>query len=298
MAFSGCSSLTSIEIPNSVAEIVNYTFENCSSLTSVVIPNSVTYIGASAFAGCSSLTTIFISGFASYISEKAFASCKNLTDVFCYAVAPPNASANTFKDSYTEYATLHVPAEAIEKYMTKEPWSGFGSYKTIEGDEMRVCAKPTVAYADGKLQFACETEEADIYYTLIAPDVKTTNTHVNDGNILNLNAYYDIKFYAVASGYSQSETVKAKLYWLASSGAIDDGTSVSTVKMRGITIQSDGDFVTITGLDNNERVCYFSIDGKKLGEIISTNGIANFAVTRSSVVIARIGNESVKIAVE
>ena len=48
-AFSGCSSLTSIEIPNSVTSIREYAFSGCSGLTSIEIPNSVTSIGSSAF---------------------------------------------------------------------------------------------------------------------------------------------------------------------------------------------------------------------------------------------------------
>ena len=48
-AFSGCSSLTSITIPNSVTSIGEYAFYKCSSLTSITIPNSVTYLGVEAF---------------------------------------------------------------------------------------------------------------------------------------------------------------------------------------------------------------------------------------------------------
>ena len=51
-AFSDCSGLTSVTIPNSVTSIGDYTFWACSSLTSITIPNSVTSIGESAFSGC------------------------------------------------------------------------------------------------------------------------------------------------------------------------------------------------------------------------------------------------------
>ena len=50
-AFSDCSSLTSITIPNSVRSIGSGAFEGCTGLTSVTIPNSVTEIGSSAFYG-------------------------------------------------------------------------------------------------------------------------------------------------------------------------------------------------------------------------------------------------------
>ena len=52
-AFSNCSGLTSVTIPNSVTSIGICAFYNCSGLTSVTIPNSVTYIGTDAFMVCS-----------------------------------------------------------------------------------------------------------------------------------------------------------------------------------------------------------------------------------------------------
>ena len=54
-AFYGCSSLTSIEIPEGVTSIEYDAFDGCSSLTSIEIPASVTSIEGSAFGGCSSL---------------------------------------------------------------------------------------------------------------------------------------------------------------------------------------------------------------------------------------------------
>ena len=43
-AFSGCSRLSSVTIPNSVTSIGSSAFYDCSGLTSVTIPNSVTSI--------------------------------------------------------------------------------------------------------------------------------------------------------------------------------------------------------------------------------------------------------------
>ncbi len=57
-AFSGCSGLTSVTIPNSVTSIGFRAFNDCSGLTSVTIPNSVTSIGINAFSNCSGLTSV------------------------------------------------------------------------------------------------------------------------------------------------------------------------------------------------------------------------------------------------
>ena len=80
-AFYGCSSLTSVTIPNSVNSIEGYAFYNCSDLTSVTIPNSVTSIGASAFNSCSSLTNVTIPNSVTSMGTKVFTYCSGLTSV-------------------------------------------------------------------------------------------------------------------------------------------------------------------------------------------------------------------------
>ena len=65
-AFSNCSGLTSVTIPNSVTSIENYAFSGCYGLTSVTIPNSVTSIGSDAFYNCYCLKEVHISDLASW----------------------------------------------------------------------------------------------------------------------------------------------------------------------------------------------------------------------------------------
>ena len=80
-AFSGCSSLTSIEIPNSVKGIGEDAFKGCSSLTSIEIPNSVKSIGVGAFYKCSSLTSIEIPNSVTSIEKWTFEGCSSLTSI-------------------------------------------------------------------------------------------------------------------------------------------------------------------------------------------------------------------------
>ena len=73
-AFSSCSGLTSVTIPNSVESIGSHAFSNCSGLTSVTIPNSVTSIG-----------------------DGAFRDCPELLDVYCYAEKVPSTESDAFE---------------------------------------------------------------------------------------------------------------------------------------------------------------------------------------------------------
>ena len=57
-AFSGCDSLTSIEIPGIVTSIGENAFRSCTGLTRIEIPNSVTSIGDRAFYGCRGLKSL------------------------------------------------------------------------------------------------------------------------------------------------------------------------------------------------------------------------------------------------
>ena len=80
-AFSGCSGLTSVTIPNSVTEIGLAAFSSCTSLTSIAIPNSVTSIAGWAFEDCSSLTSVTIPNSVIVIREGAFSGCSSLKSV-------------------------------------------------------------------------------------------------------------------------------------------------------------------------------------------------------------------------
>ena len=101
-AFSGCSSLTSVTLPNSVTSIGYFAFSGCSSLTSITLPNSVTSIGYYAFYECSSLTSITIPNSVTSIDNGAFSGCSslpvvdNLRYADTYLVEAVDKSLNTY----------------------------------------------------------------------------------------------------------------------------------------------------------------------------------------------------------
>jgi hypothetical protein len=74
-AFSQCSSMTSVTIPNSVITIRSSAFASCSGITSIIIPQNVTFIDSYTFNNCSGLTSITISNGVTSIGEGAFMGC-------------------------------------------------------------------------------------------------------------------------------------------------------------------------------------------------------------------------------
>ena len=81
-AFYQCTALTNISIGDGVTSIGNHAFESCYSLTSVTIGDSVTTIGNSAFSRCTSLTNVTIPDSVTSISNWAFSYCDSLETVY------------------------------------------------------------------------------------------------------------------------------------------------------------------------------------------------------------------------
>ena len=77
-----------------------------------------------------------------------------------------------------------------------------------------------------------------------------------------------------------------------------DTSGIESLKSQDVVIKSAGGFITLSGLRTNDRVCFYSIDGKALGSTIATDGTATFSAASGTIVVAKIGMESVKIAVK
>ena len=99
-AFVGCIFLSSLVIPDSVTSIGDYAFEDCYSLTGIVIPDGVTSIGDYAFSSCRSLTNIVIPDSVTSIGDYAFEGCYSLKSL----VIPDSVTSigdHAFEDCYS-----------------------------------------------------------------------------------------------------------------------------------------------------------------------------------------------------
>ena len=317
--FKGCSGLTSITIPSSVTSLGESCFYDCGGLTSITIPSSVTSLGWSCFSGCSGLTSITIPSSVTSLGDYCFMYCRGLTSITIPS-SVTSLGASCFsgcsgletvyfegKKCNSYYADLKIPTTSIIKVPAEylqDYKNSFGSdYKYIyawnpnetgeDNKPVTQCSTPSVSYGEGKLMFACETTGAKYHYTITDTDIKSDALSEN-GEVF-LSAAYNISVYATADGYKASDKAEATLYWINAN--LDNGTNINMVRTRGVVASAHDGIVTLSGLDNGEVVKFYAADGKYLGSSVAANGSASFAVNES-LVIAKVGKDSIKIAVK
>jgi hypothetical protein len=128
-AFSRCTNLTSVTIPNSVTNVGHWVFENCTSLTSVTIPNSVTSIGFSAFIRCTSLTRVTIPASVTSIGSQGFHSFTSLTN-FTFLGNPPQLLFD-FDGGFNQFANVGAGAR-VYYYCGTTGWgANYGGLPTV-----------------------------------------------------------------------------------------------------------------------------------------------------------------------
>ena len=114
-----------------------------------------------------------------------------------------------FKNSYPQAMTLHVPVASIETYRSTEPWSQFKAFVALEDGDTpttQKCATPEISYANGKLDFTCETEGVEFVSEVIVGDAKK----YYDASV-TLSQTYKVTVYAVKPGYENSDVATREI---------------------------------------------------------------------------------------
>ncbi|MBQ7494277.1 MAG: C10 family peptidase [Bacteroidaceae bacterium] len=151
-AFAGCTTLTSISLPEDVTTIGAAAFRDARALKNLVLPTGVKRVGAAAFADCRALTSLSLTegvtaiaaetfsgcqAFTSFdlpaavtaIGDRAFAGCTKLK-TFNTATTDPQTwevGDSIFEGVDLSVATLNVLQGTRDFFVATAPWNRFGN---------------------------------------------------------------------------------------------------------------------------------------------------------------------------
>lgn len=242
-----------------------------------------------------SLNKVVLGKNVEYIRQYAFNGA-NLKEFYITGEKEPYLYSDVFTNVTLSNCTLYVPSTKTGYYQTTEPWKNFGKILTLEGGDpgyvQNQCAKPNIAYENAKLYYSTATPQAKVYSTVSVEDAKSSV-----GTEVGLTATYEITAIAKRDGYLDSEPAYATLHWI--NGTLDSSDGIKSVgTKRAILISSSDGFITVSGLNDGEKVDLYSIDGKGLGSARAASDAALLSAKTGETIIIKIGNERIKTIVK
>lgn len=154
-AFSYCSSITHVSIPNSVKTIGNAAFFRCIALDSITIPNSVTNIGTGVFADCWKLKAVTIPNGITTIGSMFFFDCHELS-----SITIPNSVTSIGEGAFI--ACISLTSIIIPNSVTSIE---SGAFATCEGLTKVIIQNPNLQFDFEKVFNGCgKLQRSNVVY--------------------------------------------------------------------------------------------------------------------------------------
>lgn len=134
-AFSGCVALELSQLPTSISSIETYAFQNCEKISFKDIPSAVTVPTIACFSGCKGLTEINFLGDITTMQNAAFSGCSNvLSFKFLHNTAiPPMNNTNVF-NGINANAKIVVPDNLVTAWKAATNWVTYADKIIGESD--------------------------------------------------------------------------------------------------------------------------------------------------------------------
>lgn len=175
----------------------------------------------------------------------------------------------------------YAPSEYIAKLIVKA------------SSQKEKCSTPTISIINNQLFVHSDTEKAVYHTSIVAYDHKTV-IHENNEPI-ELGGQYLVTSYASADGYIDSDPVTATLVWNKKDATT--GTDVIDMETnRMLILQSDGDNIIISGIEESESIVLYDISGAVLYQGISDSNSFTipFSCIHGQIYIVKAGSTTFK----
>ena len=209
-AFSYCSALQSITLPEGVQSIGDNAFQSCTALQSVTLPKGLQAIGTSAFYSCSALQSVTFPQGLQNIGESAFTNCTALQSVtlperlqsigrsaFSYCTALQSVTFPQELQNIGTSAFFNCPLRSITSLAATPPAieNGTFDYDTYATATLTVPEGTEAAYraAEGWKLFFYSTKTDGIIYTVDA-ETQTAIVTDADANITTANVLATVEY--------------------------------------------------------------------------------------------------------
>ena len=237
--FNGCTKLTSITVPESVAVIPDYAFEDCNYLQTASLPSTLTSIGKNAFSGCTALNNVDVPAGTTSLDEHAFSGCTSLDKITL-----PDGLTVIHRwafDGCTALESIVLPdsittigyrafANCIKLASINFPrsWSTVYTYGSYGGDIFNGCVKLTsLSVPEGVTAIPNYAfEDCNYLKTVILPStLLSIGAHAFSGCS---NLRYIAVPYAIASigGNAFSNCGRLRLLYMPTSRDVDLGSNI------------------------------------------------------------------------